>query len=265
MKAFLLDRDVIEASGPDATSVLQGQLSQDVEALAPDDSAWSFLLQPQGKVDALVRVKRIGAERWLLDVDGGYGGAVLERLNRFRLRVKCDLEPQDWRCVAMKGEGWVGCAGHPVPARWPIHDGVDCLGPDARAPNAVEVGTAEEYERLRIEAGWPKMGAELTDKTIPAETGLVDLAVSFTKGCFTGQELVARIDSRGGNVPRRLRGIDAGSDPLAVGAALMRDSKQVGTVTSASGPIGLGYVSRDVDVPSEIEGGIRVVPLPFGS
>ena len=278
MKAFPLQRDVVEARGPDATSFLQGQLSQDLDAIGEGGSAWSFLLQPQGKVDALLRVSRPDGDRWLLDVDGGYGEAVLARLNRFKLRVKCDLEPLDWKCVAVRdATSEANSPGSSAHTRtsvassvgWPIHDGVDLLGPDVEPPQGVDVGTPEEYERLRIEAGWPSMGAELTEKTIPAETGIVHLAVSFTKGCFTGQELVARIDSRGGHVPRHLRGIDAGSGSLTAGAPLTRDGKQVGTVTSAAGAIGLAYVSRDVEPPAEVvlEDGtaVRVVTLPFGA
>ena len=271
MKAFEVERDVVEASGPDASSFLQGQLSQDLDALAPKDSAWSFLLQPQGKVDALLRVTRLDGDRWLLDVDRGYGEAVLERLSRFKLRVKCDLELLPWRCVAVR-DGTVDAVGAVVaPAQWPSHDGVDVLGPDVEPPAGVDVGTSDEYERLRIEAGWPKMGAELTEKTIPAETGIVDLAVSFTKGCFTGQELVARIDSRGGNVPRHLRGVILEADyGVAVGARVDRDGKQVGSLTSVAGSVALAYIARDVEPSADVIVGwdgqlvsARVVPLPI--
>ena len=173
-----------------------------------------------------------------------------------------------WRCLAIRDAGAGARKGLILRAHWPAHDGVDYVGNDVEPPEGVEVGTAEEYERLRIEAGWPKMGAELTEKTIPAETGIVDRAVSFTKGCFTGQELVARIDSRGGNVPRHLCGIEAQEASLAVGAALTRDGKQVGTITSASGSIGLAYVSRDVEMPADLAldaGTVRAIALPFPS
>ena len=89
--AVWLPRDVIAVTGPEAEVYLQGQLSQDVTALAPGDAALSFLLQPQGKVDALVRVVRHAPDRYTLDVDGGYGAAVVERLNRFKLRTKVDV------------------------------------------------------------------------------------------------------------------------------------------------------------------------------
>lgn len=271
MRAFEIDRDVVEASGPDASSFLQGQLSQDLDRLGVGESAWSFLLQPQGKVDALLRVTRPDGDRWLLDVDGGFGDAVVSRLQRFKLRVKCDLDLLSWRCVALRDGTTDAGDAVAAPVHWPVHDGVDVLGPDVEPPAGVELGTADGYERLRIEAGWPKMGAELTEKTIPAETGIVDLAVSFTKGCYTGQELVARIDSRGGNVPRHLRGVIFESELGApCGARLERDGKQVGSLTSVSGSIALAYVGRDVEPPSEVTvvwdtetASARVVSLPI--
>jgi folate-binding protein YgfZ len=224
-------RDALLVRGPDAESFLQGQLSQDVAAIAVGASAWSFVLQPQGKVDALVRVTHLDGDAWRLDVDAGWGDAVKARLERFKLRVKVEIEADA--------------------------DSVEPLYPDDGA---------------RIEAGWPAMGAELTDRTIPAETGLVDRAVSFTKGCFTGQELVARIDSRGGNVPRHLRGVripDAGARP-AVGADVVVGDKTVGTITSVAGARALAYIGRDIAPPVDAtvrwEGGAtdaRIETLPF--
>src|SRR5579862_3131885 len=100
-----LARDVVRVSGPDAVSYLQGQMSQDIEGLAPGGSAWSLVLQPQGKIDAWVRVTRVGTDEALLDIDGGFGAALLARLQRFKLRTKADLEPLAWRCIAVRGAG----------------------------------------------------------------------------------------------------------------------------------------------------------------
>ena len=138
---------------------------------------------------------------------------------------------------------------------------------------------ASELDVLRIEAGIPAMGRELTDDTIPAAAGIVDRSVSFTKGCYTGQELVARIDSRGGNVPQRLRAVaisraampDGG---LVGGEELVdADGKSAGRVTSwAWSPereqtVGLAYVARRVDVPASLtvagaDGPVEVSELP---
>jgi folate-binding protein YgfZ len=208
----MIERDVVAVTGPDAGSFLQGQLSQDVLELADGGTALSFLLQPQGKVDALVRVTRVDGERFELDVDEGYGQAVADRLNRFRLRVKCD--------VAVFG-------ARPMDEPWGEGD--------------------------RVAARWPAMGKELDDKTIPGETGLIERTVSFTKGCYTGQELVARIDSRGGNVPRHLR-LVALAAAAPEGAAVEVDGKERGTLTSVSvsGQTALAYVHRDVAPPADV-------------
>ena len=90
-------RDAVLISGPDAETYLQGQLSQDVTALAVGGSAWTFLLQPTGKVDVFGRVTRRAADVFLLDVEGGYGAALVERLQRFLLRTKATIAPLPWR------------------------------------------------------------------------------------------------------------------------------------------------------------------------
>jgi tRNA-modifying protein YgfZ len=206
-----VERDVVVVEGPDAASFLQGQLSQDVLALAVGEAALSFVLQPQGKVDALVRVTREADDRFALDVDPGYGQAVVDRLSRFKLRVKADIAAAGTR---------------PLDAPWGDGD--------------------------RVEARWPAMGKELDDKTIPAETGLVERAASFTKGCYTGQELVARIDSRGGHVPRRLRLVELGG-PAPEGAVVEVAGQERGRLTSVSGDerFALAYLHRDVEPPAD--------------
>jgi folate-binding protein YgfZ len=259
--AVWLPRDVAAVSGPEAEVYLQGQLSQDVTALAPGDAALSFLLQPQGKVDALVRVARHAPDRFTIDVDGGYGTAVVERLNRFKLRTKVDIESIDWRCLALRGPRAHDVAAGGLPADWPGLSGVDRLGPDAETPAGVPVCALEAYEAVRIEAGVPVMGRELTERTIPAEAGqfVIDRTVSFTKGCFTGQELVARIDSRGGNVPRLLRGVVVEADVRPPeGAVLLAQDKPAGELTSVAGPVAgrvvaLAYVARAVTPPADVE------------
>jgi folate-binding protein YgfZ len=271
--AVWLDREVVSATGPDAAGFLQGQLSQDVLVLAAGQSAWSWVLAPTGKVDALVRVTRPADDDWLLDTDTGWGEMVLTRLNRFKLRTKVDLALGPGRVLGLRGET-PELAGDVVAVEpWPYLDGVDLIGDHLTAPPDWPVMAAEGYEAVRIAAGMPKMGAELTDKTIPGETGLVDYTVSFTKGCYTGQELVARIDSRGGNVPRRLRGLLL-AGPVEPGAGLVDSGgKDAGLVTSAAwssdrGWIGLGYVRRGVDVPATLWAGaggpevaVRELPL----
>jgi folate-binding protein YgfZ len=247
---------------------LQGQLSQDVGDLDVGATTWSFVLQPTGKVDAWVRVTRTGGDSFVLDVDGGAGDTLLARLRRFLLRTKAEIDTLPWQCVAVRGPGAEHAANHAeidaelrIPAGWPGVEGADLLGPDVVVPPGITVADTEGYDALRITAGVPAMGAELNDKTIPAEAGqwLIDLSVDFTKGCFTGQELVARIDSRGGNVPHRLRGLVLdGEAPVPPGAGVQRqDGTEVGEVTSSAYSPALGvavalaYVGRAVEPPSE--------------
>ena len=288
--AVVVPRDVLRVAGPDAITFLHGQLSQDVAPLAVGGSAWSLLLQPQGKVDALLRLTRTEDDEVVLDVDGGFGEAVQARLERFKLRVKADIDALDWTCVAVRGpqtpfssdapgespagtleNGWV------LPIAWPGVEGVDLLGDGLAVPDGVRTCSLDAYEALRIEAGWPAMGRELTEATIPAEAGIVDASVSFTKGCYTGQELVARIDSRGGNVPRRLRGVVLAANVVPpVGAAVVAGDKEVGALTSVAesmarrAPVALAYVGRAVEPPADVvvrwDGGeapARVEELPL--
>jgi folate-binding protein YgfZ len=272
--AIPLDRDFVRVAGPDAASFLQGQCSQDLAPLTVGQSTWSLILQPQGKVDALIRVTRVADDEFVVDVDGGFGDAVMARLTRFKLRVKADIQRLEWLCVALRGPH---AAEHldGLDASWPGLPGVDLVGPDPSVPPGVSVVGPDAFEATRIEAGVPRMGAELTERTIPAEAGIVARTVSFTKGCFTGQELVARIDSRGGHVPRHLRGLVLG-EVAPAGASVQVAGKQVGTVTSSAprsgGAVALAYIGRDVEPPAEMvvmwEGGQaagRIEALPLGS
>ena len=296
--AYRPARDVVAVHGPEAETYLQGQLSQDVRALAVGASADSLLLEPDGKLSALLRVTRTDGHGFVLDVEGGYGGAVMARLRRFVLRSKVEMESLAWRCLSLRGPA-VGEAAAgllaalaergvlAIPFEWNGWEGTDLLGPEdvvlgpdeADLPAGVVLCGPEAVEARRIVVGIPAMGTELTGKTIAAEAGLVERTVSFTKGCYTGQELVARIDSRGSNVARRLVGVVAPGDPpvtagggrhapLARGMTLhggppppgdaASDDKVVGTITSAawsaelSAWVALGYLHRSAGAPGPI-------------
>ena len=171
----------------------------------------------------------------MLDVDGGYGetrgGALAPVPAPLQGRARTCSTGAVSRCagpaVPEAASGLLGALTErgvlALPFDWNGWTGVDLLGPgdvvlgtDELPPGLVRCG-AEAVEACRIVAGVPAMGTELTAKTIPAETGMVERTVSFTKGCYTGQELVARIDARGSNVPRRLVGLVLASDDGAVG------------------------------------------------
>jgi tRNA-modifying protein YgfZ len=268
--AYHLPVDAVAVSGPDALAYLQGQLSQDVALLDVGGSAPALLLEPDGKLTALVRVTRPSDDAYVLDTDAGFGPVVVARLQKFKLRTKVEIEPVDWSCVALRGDRVAPVrarteAPFEVAVDWNGTRGVDLVGPEARAveeavPDDAVWCDAAAWEALRVEAGIPKMGAELDSRTIAAEAGLVQRTVSFTKGCYTGQELVARLDARGSRVARRLCGVVAGdAEPaeagLLVGASLWTPGgdRVIGRCTSATWCPGLGkvgalaYLHRSVD------------------
>lgn len=247
-------RDVVLVSGPDALSYLHSQVSQDLQPLAIGDSAWTLVLQPTGRIDALARVLRRSDEEVVLDVDAGHGDALVARLLRFKIRVKAEVSRLDWRCVAIRGADRSVIAGSDVEAGdamvvvgWWADPalGVDLLGPDPAPPAGITEGSAADLEAARVVAGWPAMGAEITEATIPAESGLGEVAVSFTKGCYPGQELVERMDSRGAGAPRRLVTLAAPSGARA-GDPLVIDGEEAGTFTSVAGQHAIASVRRSV-------------------
>ena len=265
-----LVRDVVRVHGPEAIGFLQGQLSQEIDGLAVGASVPTLLLQPTGKVEAWLRVTRIEAETILLDVDAGFGEAVLSRLRRFKLRTRADLELETWTGWAVRGPGAQGVG---LTANWPRVDGYDLLAVDGADAPAVPAVDPAALDALRIECGVPAMGAELTADTIPAEAGqwLIDASVSFVKGCYTGQELVARIDSRGGNVPRPVRGLRIEGQGAAVGAPVVVNGTEVGVLTSVGQSVELGTIAlaplpRAVEIGTVTSVGHQpatVVPLPM--
>lgn len=270
-------RDLVVVEGDDAATYLQGQLSQDVAALAVGASAPTFVLAPQGKVDGWGRVHRAAADRFEIDVDPGAGAAWVARLTRFLLRTKATVSVVEGvpvievRGASVEG-GLAPLAPHVAGADVV---GWDQPGPPPGTPDGAVVIDDEGREALRIRAGVPVWGAELDADTIPATVGqwAIDASVSFTKGCYTGQELVARIDSRGGNVPRHLVGLVVEGPAPEAGAAVVVAGAEVATVTSAAadegGTVGLAFVPRSVEVgPEGVEAEVggasaRLVPLPI--
>lgn len=252
---FEASRDVISVNGPESAGYLQGQISQDVEQLAIGDAAWSFVLQPQGKVDGWFRITRTAEETFELDLDAGFGEGVLARLERFKLRTKADFSLATVPMLAVRGpEAVAPPETQPRALVRPGQAGFDLLGDDVQRMQDLPLGPDGVLDTLRVRAGVPAMGTELTEKTIPAEAGVVDESVSFTKGCYVGQELVARVDSRGNNTPRNLFGIVAADGGELAGGEVLADGEPIGTVTSSAvsaalGSVALAYVRRGADVP----------------
>jgi folate-binding protein YgfZ len=272
-------RDLVVVEGPDAATYLQGQLSQDVAGLAVGGSAPSFVLAPQGKVDGWGRVHRVADDRFEIDVDLGAGAAWAARLTRFLLRTKARVEVTEAvPTIERRGTGVEGGLA-------PLGPGVvggdvvgwDEPGPPPGTPEGAEVIDDDAREALRIRAGVPAWGAELDADTIPATVGqwAIDASVSFTKGCYTGQELVARIDSRGGNVPRRLAGLVIEGPPPVAGTPVVVGGEDLGAITSSApegdGSVALAFVPRAVELDADgVEvavGGHRATlrPLPLAT
>ena len=298
--ARVVDRDVLSVTGPDSLNYLQGQCSQDLAPLPVGGSTEALLLSPQGKIDAVIRVSRVGDESFVIDTDAGCGDGARARLERFKLRTKVTIEPIQWACLSVRGPGAIKGGAPLLPdgaVLVPVVDvpgwtGFDVLGPaptgdpalDGWMPVQAVRCSAEAWEAARIEAGVPMGGREITESTIAAEVGLVERTVSFTKGCFTGQELVARLDSRGSNVARRLCGVViAGDSHPPVGATVWTTdgAHEVGSLTSVAwspghrATVALATLHRRVVPPADVQirwdnggseqaVGAEARPLPLG-
>ena len=262
-------RDVVAVVGPDARTYLQGQLSQDVEALEVGGSAETFLLQPAGKVDAWMRVSRLADDHFLLDVEEGFGPQVAARLTRFLLRTDCTVQEVQWDLVtvidAEASAFSPPVGGLALAVEWPGLVAVDLLGPSVELPGGLAEGSSRDWEVRRIAAGIPAMGSEMDSTTIPGSTGVVERSASFTKGCYTGQELVARVNSRSAGTPTRIvRAAGSGPAP-AVGSDVTVDSDPAGNLTSVAtlgdGFVALVSVRRAVATPAEAMAGATPVSL----
>ncbi|MFK7918273.1 MAG: folate-binding protein YgfZ [Ilumatobacter sp.] len=203
-------RDRVTVTGADAQSYLQSQIAQEIRDLPIGAGRWTLVLDPTGKIDAIARIQRTGEDVYVLDTDAGFGEVLLARINRFKIRVDAET----------------------------------------RLDLAEQEQASSEHEQSRIEAGWPKMGAEIEPgSTIPATTGVVGVAVNFQKGCYPGQELVERMDSRGADAPKALRIVDLDDRDTVGSPVLDGDGAEVGAVTSVGNSgTGLAYVKRGVDV-----------------
>jgi len=244
--------------GPGAAAFLQGLLSQDVESLDAVKARRSFLLGPQGKLRALLWVSRDG-DRHDLYTDAGYGQVVAADLAHYKIRVKAEISGPEpaWQVIGEVGGVDASTAGL-------VRSFV------SEFPPGSEVLARDRWNVLRIEAGEPVMGVDVDERTIPQETGLVADSVSFTKGCYLGQELVARIDTRG-RVNRHLRGLRL---PQATqpGAEVTFGAEEVGSVSSVGWSdrldtyVGLALLKRTVqpgDTAELTDGSALVVELPF--
>lgn len=277
------DRGKLSVEGPDAAAYLQGLVTNDVEVLEDGTGCYAVLLNVKGRMIADMRILR-DRERFLLDLERAPLESVLKAANMYRIgyRVEIDDRTETLALLALIGPRAHEISGAPGPLR--EHDfarvtiaGVDCLavaadhgapgidlifpvqGRDRVRERLVEAGAAPVSvacaECLRVEAGIPRYGFELDEATFPQEAGVHERAVSYTKGCYVGQEPVARMFHRG-HPNRLLRGLRL-SAVVERGSELVAEGKAVGMLTSVTespvlGPIGLAIVRREVEPGGEL-------------
>jgi folate-binding protein YgfZ len=238
--AYRLDRGYVAVSGPEAAEFLERMVSNEVVSIEPGEARAALLLTPKSRIVAPMRVVREGPESFLLITEASLAETVASTLLRARFAAKCEIELKPYRGYLQLGTGeGIRNADYGVEA-------FETWGEGTR----VAAEPDEQLERLRIEAGTPVWGRELDETILPAEAGLDETHVSFTKGCYPGQEPIARLHYRG-RPNRRLRVIEvADGHP---GEEIVLDGKAVGRVTSAVPGLALGYVRREVEDHAELE------------
>jgi folate-binding protein YgfZ len=291
------ERGKLLVSGPEAAEYLQGQLTNDTEALEPGDGVYAALLDRKGHMQGDMRVLRPGEapDLWL-DTEPEAIEAVRRHLGMYKVGRQVEVRDMsaERAILSLIGPRAVEIAGSAALPEYACEEvtvggagclavgtesGIDLIVPSEerdRAWNALlDAGAAEispeATEILRIEAGRPRFGAEMGTETMPAEAGIVEHAVSFTKGCYIGQETVARLHYKG-KPNRHLRGLKL-SAPAPPGEPLRLDDKEVGALGSAAvspvfGPIGLAILRREAEPGAAVavgEDGVtaEVVALPF--
>jgi folate-binding protein YgfZ len=268
LQAARRPRAYVSVSGPDAASYLNRMVSNEVEELAVGESCEALLLTPKARIVAPMVVWRRAEDAFLLLTEPEAGERLARELLRSRFAAKCEVTLEEHRSVVVLGgddlvvdrDKVLANRDYGVPA-------VEIV--DGEAPEGAEAIAEEELERLRILARTPRLGRELDDRVMPAEAGLEQRAISFTKGCYPGQEPVARLHFRGHpNRGLRLVVLDDGDLP-AYDAELVHDGKAVGRITSVArdperGVVALAYVRREIPAGSRLELGDGRAAWPLG-
>lgn len=286
------ERGKLALSGSDAAGFLQGQVSNDVEGLDPGSGCYAAFLTPKGKMLGDLRILNTG-EELLLDTERVALQGLFNMIRRFSIGYQVELHKRTLECGLLSLIG-PETAVEGLPAEEHAHIPVCIGGVGARAirtdvgvdllcdagdtdalraaleeTGAVAIGEAAA-ECVRVERGRPRYGTDLDDSVIPQEAGLNERAVSFTKGCYVGQETVARLFYRG-KPNRQLRGLRL-SGPAEPGAELTFEERGVGRLTSVAqsprfGPIGLALVRREAPPGTTVSlsDGLsaEVIELPF--
>jgi folate-binding protein YgfZ len=306
------DRAALIVRGADAAEYLQGQLTNDIEALERGQGCYAALLDRKGHLQADMRLLRLeasqdgpssasrpGGPRIWIDLEPGPAPGVLKHLRTYSIGRDVEVEDvsERWAIISLIGPRAAMLAGFeglgPEHAqRFRDWDGTEVLavstdvGPDLltsadqaasltellRAAGAAEV-SEQAAEIIRVESGRPRFGLEMGPETMPAEAGITERAVDFEKGCYIGQEPVARLHYRG-KPNRTLRGLRL-SGPAKHGDPLVFGEREVGSVATACispalGPIALAIVRREAGEGDRLavgDGGVtaEIVGLPFAA
>jgi tRNA-modifying protein YgfZ len=256
----LRPRSYVSVNGPEAASYLNRMVSNEVESLPVGGSCEALLLTAKARIVAPLLVWRRGADEFLLLTEPDAGERLARELLRARFAAKCEIGVEQHRSVVVLGADEL-VSNHYELGVANNDYGVSAVElVDADAPAGAEPIGDDELERLRILARTPRLGRELDDRVMPAEAGLDERAISFTKGCYPGQEPVARLHYRGHpNRGLRVLALEGGDLPN-YDAELSLDGKVVGRVTSAArdpahGIVALAYVRREVpaDAPLALD------------
>ncbi|MEK6278381.1 MAG: glycine cleavage T C-terminal barrel domain-containing protein [Actinomycetota bacterium] len=299
--AGMLDRSArgkLAVRGAEAAEYLQGQLTNEIEALEPGQGCYAALLDRKGHIQADLRVLRMADDELWLDTEPAALEALRRHLETYKIGREVEIADMtaEQALLAVIGPAAADVTGVASGAEHTHSEssvgGISCravgtdLGIDLIAAagdaaalrsalleaGAVEVGDAAA-EIVRVESGRPRFGNEMGPATMPAEAGIVERAVDFEKGCYIGQEPVARLYYRG-KPNRHLRGLRL-SAPAEPGATLRHGEREVGTLGSsvlspALGPIALAVVRREAEPGATVQVGegpvsAEVVELPFGA
>jgi folate-binding protein YgfZ len=298
----MLERDerrLLLCQGPDAVTYVHDQLTNDLEGLAPGEGCYAALLDRKGRMQADLRVLRTGEDELLLDCEAAGRDALGVHLGTYRVGREVEFEnlAESHAVLSVIGPAAAQATGVGPLAPEQAHReaavggvavravatdlGIDLICEradlaavvEALAGAGVEPVQAEAAEIARVESGRPRFGREMTTETIPQEAGINERAVSFTKGCYIGQETVARLHYKG-KPNRHLRGLRLTS-PVPEGATVRVGEREVGRIGStvlspALGPIALAILRREAEpgatVEIDVDGATteaEVVDLPF--
>lgn len=290
------DRFNLTVSGPEAAEFLQGQVTNDVESLAVGAGCYAALLDRKGHLQSDLRILRTGDTDFWIDTEGGAGPKVLKHLTMYKVGRQVEVESAAASILSLIGPGSYEAAGLAPGDEYASVEasfaGVETLvvatdlGLDVIVPSGSKEPVAEELqsrraipvseaaaEILRVESGRPRFGRDMTEASMPAEAGIVETAVNFTKGCYIGQEPVARLHHRG-KPNRHLRGLRFKS-PVEDGSPVRLGDRELGSVgtavlSPAAGQIGIAILRKEAEPgttvvvdsgPDQVEA--EVVELPF--